>query len=90
MKTIAKTFEVGKSYFVRTLTYHIVGKLIGKTKNILVFDQAAWVADSGRFTQAINDGTLSEVEPVKCKVFVNLQNFVDAFEWKHALPREQK
>ena len=83
-------FEIGTAYFVRTLTYHIVGKLVKKTGTFLVFKDAAWVADSGRFTQAIDTGTLSEVEPVSVTVFVNTQNICDAFEWKHKLPREQK
>ena len=83
-------FVIGKSYFVRSLTYHILGKVKNVSGNFLVLEQASWIADSGRFTQAIDNGTLDEVEPVKCNVIVAFQNIVDAFEWKHKLPREQK
>lgn len=85
-----QNLKIGNAYFIRTLTYHIVGKLIKKGKNLLVLKEASWVADSGRFTQAIDNGTLDEVEPVKCNVFVNMQNIVDIYEWKHKLPRDQK
>lgn len=83
-------FLIGKSYFIRSLTYHIVGKVKKISGGFLVLEQASWIADSGRFTQAINKGTLSEVEPVNCNVMVALQNIVDAFEWKHELPRDQR
>ena len=81
---------IGKSFFFRTVTYH----LIGKVKNILngtflQLENASWVADSGRFTQAIKDGTLSEVEPVG-EAYINMETVSDFFPWKHALPTEQK
>jgi hypothetical protein len=80
---------VGGKYFFRTVTYHTVGrvkKIVGK---FALLDDASWVADSGRFMNAIKDGTLEEVEPVG-KAFVNLDTVVDFFPWTHKLPTEQK
>lgn len=83
-------FEIGKAYFFRTVTYHITGrvkKIVGK---FLILEDAAWIADSGRFQQAIMDGVLSEVEPVSVETFLNIDSITDAFFWQKELPREQK
>ena len=80
---------VGGKFFFRTVTYHLVGevqKIVGK---FAYLKDASWVADSGRFMNAIKDGTLSEVEPVGA-AFLNLDTVVDMFPWRHALPKEQK
>lgn len=83
-------FEVGEKLFIRTVTYHITGRVAAIKGKFLVLDDAAWVADSGRFMNAINEGTLSEVEPVNCSVRVNTESIVDVYVWRHPLPREQK
>jgi len=82
-------FEKGKSYFIRCVTYHTVGKVKAIVGDFLVLEHASWIADSGRFMQAIKDGKLSEVEPTG-DCIINLQSIVDAFPWVHALPSEQK
>ena len=80
---------VGKKLFIRTVTYHLVGEVVKKIANFLQLKNASWVADSGRFMQAIKDGTLDEVEPVG-EAWVNLNAITDMFPWKHKLPTEQK
>lgn len=81
---------VGNSYFFRTVTYHLVGKVVAEyADNIIELEDASWVADSGRFMQAIKDGELNEVEPVG-KAYINLKSVTDFFPWAHALPEEQK
>lgn len=89
-ETSSEVFEVGKSYFFRTVTYHLTGKVKEVKGKFLVLTDAAWIADSGRFQQAINKGELDEVEPVDVNVFLNIDSIVDAFEWRHDLPRDQK
>ena len=84
-----KAFEIGAAYFIRTVTYHITGRVVAIDGNFLILEDAAWVADSGRFAQAIAKGTLSEVEPVGDAI-VNQTAIVDAFPWPHALPKEQQ
>lgn len=80
---------VGGSYYFRTVTYHTVGKVKKIVGRFAYLEEASWIADSGRFMNAIKDGTLSEVEPVG-SAFVNLDTVVDFFAWRHAIPSEQK
>jgi hypothetical protein len=81
---------VGKKLFIRTVTYHLVGEVVKIVGNLFELKNASWIADSGRFKQAIDDGVLNEVEPVKVPVFVNINSITDMFIWTHKLPREQK
>lgn len=80
---------VGQKLFIRTVTYHLTGKVVKRMGAFIQLEDAAWIADSGRFSQAIKDGELSEVEPVGT-AWVNLSSVVDFFPWKHKLPQEQK
>ncbi len=82
-------FEVGECYFIRTVTYHLVGRVYKILRDFLVLHDASWVADSGRFMEAIKDGRLSEVEPVGV-AYVNLGSITDAFPWVHKLPKDQR
>ena len=77
------------SFYFRTVTYHTVGKVKKFVGRFAYLEEASWIADSGRFMNAIKDGTLSEVEPVG-NAFVNLDTVVDFFPWKHSLSLGQK
>jgi len=80
---------IGKKLFIRTVTYHLTGKVVKRVANFLQLKDCAWIADSGRFMNAIKDGNLNEVEPVG-DAWVNLHSITDMFPWKHPLPKEQK
>lgn len=80
---------VGGKFFFRTVTYHLVGEVQKIVGRFAYLKDASWIADSGRFMNAIKDGTLSEVEPVGT-AFINLDTVVDFFPWKHKLPDSQK
>ena len=82
-------FIVGKSYFIRTVTYHILGRVEKIAGNFLVLADASWVADSGRFSKAIKDGELNEVEFCGDAI-VSMTAICDGFPWVHKLPRETK
>lgn len=82
-------FKVGEKYFIRMVTYHAVGKVTAVVGDFLVLTDASWVADSGRFMNALKEGKLSEIEPTGT-CYVNINSIVDAFPWKHELPKEQK
>lgn len=86
----AVPFEIGGRYFIRTVTYFATGEVEEIKGEFLVLKDAAWVADTGRFREAIMSGVLNEVEPVEVPMFINMASITDAFEWKHQLPREQK
>ena len=80
---------IGQSYFFRTVTYHLVGKVVKKIGNFLELKDASWIANSGRFMNCIKEGKLDEVEPVGI-AYVNLESVTDFFPWRHKLPKEQK
>lgn len=80
---------VGKKFFFRTVTYHILGKVEKIIGSIVKLSTASWIADSGRFEQAIKEGKLDEVEPLG-DWFINLNSLTDFGEWRHDLPTKQK
>jgi hypothetical protein len=88
------TFVIGEPLFIRTITFHMTGKLerishCGET-TFLHLSDAAWIADDGRFTPCIEKGEINEVEPVTCEMRVNVSSIVDVYTWNHPLPRTQK
>ena len=89
-KKLEVPFKVGDNYFIRTVTYFATGRVKAIVGQFLVLEDAAWIADTGRFMEAIMEGKLNEVEPVSVDMFINLNSITDAFVWKHKLPRTQK
>lgn len=83
-------FKIGDAYLIRTVTMIVLGKLEWVGSNELVLSSASWVADTGRFYNAIKDGKLNEVEPFTNDVVVGRGSIIDATIWTHQLPREQK
>jgi hypothetical protein len=81
---------VGTCYIVRTVTYHVVGRLVGVTDHELVFESAAWVADSGRWHEALTTGKLREVEPFPAPVIVGRGSVCDATTWSFPVPAPLK
>ena len=85
------TYEdlVGGKYYFRTVTYHLTGEVKKIVGRFAYLKNAAWIADSGRFNEAIKNGTLNEIEPVG-DAFINLDTVTDFFPWKHTLPKDVK
>lgn len=82
-------FIIGEKYFFRTVTYFATGQVVAVHGQFLELADAAWIADTGRFRDAIMTGALSEVEPVEVPMFLNIASITDAFVWTHSLPRTQ-
>ena len=81
-------YPVGQNVFVRTVTMHYTGKLVRVTPGELVLIDAAWIADSGRFHEALLTGVLREVEPYPDgEVIVSRGGIIDVCRWPHDLPR---
>ena len=80
---------VGEKFYFRTVTYHLTGRVKRVMGQILELENAAWIADSGRFMNAIKEGKLNEVEPVG-RAYINIASTTDFFPWKHELPEQQK
>ena len=54
---------VGKCYLIRTVTMIQTGRLVKVTDKELVLEEAAWIADTGRFSDALVSLNFNEVEP---------------------------
>ena len=87
----ASFWNVGDCVFIRTVTLYYVGRVVGFSDTEILLEEASWIADTGRFMQALATGSLSEVEPYpEGIVCVNRTAIIDASKWLHALPRTQK
>ncbi len=72
-------FEVGEKYLIRTVTFTLTGQVKSKTSQFLVLEQADWIADTGRFSEALNDqDKFAEIEPFKNDAIVSKGSIVDA------------
>ena len=84
------SFEIGQSYLIRTVTMTQTGRVAAITDSDIMLEDAAWIADTGRFYNALKNGTLEEVEPFPHGCCVNRAAIVDFAPWVHALPTKQK
>ena len=76
----------GSKVFIRTVTYHLVGKVVAVNGTMIEMTDASVVYASGNFSAALKTGTVSESEHVG-RAWVNLNAVTDCFEWKHGLPK---
>ena len=76
--------------FIRTVTHYYVGRVGAINKLFVTLKDASWVADTGRWHQALKDGTLNEIEPFVDPVSIAIGSIVDATKWRHDLPSQQK
>ena len=82
-------FEIGENYLIRTVTMTVTGKIKAIGAQEILLSDAAWIADTGRFHNAVKDSVFSEVEPFVEDVIVGRGGLVDATKIKN-LPRTQK
>ena len=80
----------GADVLIRTVTMIYTGRVVGIDAHTIALDEAAWIADTGRFADALTTGNLSEVEPYPDTVYVARAAVVDITFWTHDLPRVQK
>lgn len=83
-------YRIGANYLIRTVTHIQTGRLVAVTPQELVLEDAAWIADTGRFADALKSCEFNEVEPFPTgRVIVGRGALIDAVEI-NKLPREQK
>lgn len=82
---------VGRNYLIRTVTMINTGRLVEIHDQELVLEHAAWIADTGRFTDNLVSCEFNEVEPFPegRRVIVGRGAVIDAVEI-NTLPRTQK
>lgn len=83
-------WKIGKCYLVRTVTMIQTGRLVKVTDKELVLEDAAWIADTGRFSDALVSLDFNEVEPFPDGfVIIGRGAIIDAVEIK-ATQRDKK
>lgn len=85
-------YEIGENIFIRTVTCHYTGKLVAVFDRELVINNAAWIAEDGRFADAVKSGQFDEVEPYPDDepVIINRDTVLDCKKVDWPLPRKQK
>lgn len=78
---------VGQPVLIRTVTHYYTGRAAAMEAGFVRLDDAAWVASTGRFGEALETGTLDEVEPFPASCWVAVAAIVDVAPWSHPLPR---
>ncbi len=88
--TSENPYRIGANYFIRTVTFHHTGRLVQVTQQELVLEDAAWIADDGRFTEALARCEFNEVEMFpKGRVIIGRASIIDAIEIS-TIPTSQK
>jgi hypothetical protein len=90
-KEVASTyFEIGKGYLIRTVTMIDTGRVVAVNEHEIVLEDAAWIADTGRFADALKAAKFNEVEPFPDGfVIIGRGSVIDAVRFDK-LPRDQK
>ncbi len=73
-------FPVGRTVFIRTVTHHLVGEVqaVGDKEIVFKTGTVMWVADDGRFTEAMRTGVFNETEVYDIETpFVGRGSIVD-------------
>lgn len=83
-------FKIGKAYLIRTVTHIDIGIVKEVGDKELVLSEASWIADTGRYHDALKTGNLNEVEPYINDVILGRGSIIDATLWEKDLPRSQK
>lgn len=84
--------QLGKNVFIRTVTHYYLGKIVHVSEEEIVLKDCSWIADTGRFSEAMKNGTANEVEPYPDGVLVSVNRgaIVDVSSWSSALLRVVK
>lgn len=81
-----------QNYLIRTVTMIYTGKLKEVYDKELVITSAAWIPDTGRWQQAVEKGSFSEVElyPETARIIINRDVILDCSPIIFELPKNQK
>lgn len=74
-------WEIGKIYLIRTVTMIDTGRLVAVTPSELVLEDAAWIADTGRFHDQLKKLDFNQIEPFPDgKVIIGRGAIIDAVQ----------
>ena len=89
-REVTSPVSIGDKVLIRTVTYHMLGRVADIRGSWVLLEESSWVASSGQWGKAIANGVLSEVEVGGTGAWVNLDTAVDIHPWNHDLPTETK
>ena len=81
--------KIGEKYLFRTITMIYTGRIKAINENEIILEQAAWIADTGRFADNLKSCEFNEVEPYVNDVIIFKTSFLDVTKIAK-LPLEQK
>jgi len=83
-------FQIGENYMIETVTKFFTGKLVAVMDKEIVLEDACWVAQTGRYSEAFVTG-FAETEPLpEGFEIIGRGSVVSARILKIALPRSVK
>ena len=89
MAKLVSPLSVGRAVLLRTVTHYYTGRIALIRAHEIVLTDAAWIADTGRWWNALKEGRLKEIEPFVDPVSINRNAMIDCTEWRHPLPAKQ-
>lgn len=74
--------EIGKPYFIRTVTHYFTGRLIWVGDKEICLEDVCWIADTGRFSEFASGKTINESEPFPkgARVIIGRGSIIDMTE----------
>lgn len=88
------SYEVGKSYLIETVTKYYLGRVKEITDYEIVLENAAWIADTGRYSTALEKGLEgidnSEIEIITNNPAITITGIIMGVEYSHKLPTTTK
>ncbi len=87
-----RAYKPGDKVFVRSVTHYYVGEVLIETPADIHLTKAAWIPDTGRFSNFLATGIPSECEPYPDGLVVRVPKggIVDICDWRHDLLRAVK
>lgn len=81
---------VGDVVVIRAIPYHYIGKIavLGE-HTVSLAPGATWLADSGRWSDFLRNGTPNESEPYPDGVTIGYGAIADVTAWKHVIPGQE-
>lgn len=81
------SFVVGETILIRTVTYAAIGKVEAFNSTFVWLKAGAgWLADSGRYSKALETGEVDEFEACNGPRRIGIGAIVDVACWDHAIP----
>ena len=80
--------QPGQAVLIRTVTHYYTGWISRIDSRWIELDDAAWIADTGRFADVFSRGP-AEVEPYPGRCWIAVGAVVDVAPWPLDLPRKQ-